>query len=98
MYFSFCSIYQELSTSLKLADITSAVEEEISASCQCQITTDIIDEESFACSEVSPNSVTYRARLSGTSERDSASLISLIEDWVSTEPTIRVRVSADVEV
>ena len=83
--------YQELSTSLKLAEITGAVEEELSGSCQCQITTDSIDEESFACSAASPNSVTYRARLSGTSERDSAFLISLIEDWVSTGPTIRVR-------
>ena len=82
---------QELSTSFKLAGITHAVEKELSASCQCQITNDTIDEESLACSEASPNSVSYRARLSGTSERDSASFISLIEDWVSTGPTIRVR-------
>ena len=84
-------LLQELSTAFKFADITRAVEEELSGSCQCQITTDSIDEESFACSEASPNSVTYRARLSGTSERDSASFISLIEDWVSTGPTIHVR-------
>ena len=82
---------QNGSVALKLADITRAVEEELSGSCQCQITTDSIDEESFACFETSPNSVTYRARLSGTFERDSASLISLIEEWVSTGPTIRVR-------
>ena len=62
----------------------------LSDSCQCEVTTDSIDEESFACSEESPNYVTYRARLSGTSEQDSASLISLIEDWVATGPTIRV--------
>ena len=80
-----------MSTSLKLADITHAVEEELSGSCKCQITTDNIDEESFACSEASPNSVTYRARLSGTFERDSTFLISLIKDWVSTGSTIRVR-------
>ena len=46
---------------------------------------------SFACSEDSSTNVTYRARLSGTSEQDSASLISLIEDWVATGPTIHVR-------
>ena len=85
----FCS--QELCTSLKLADITREVEEELSGSCECQFFNDIIDEESFSCFEASPNSVTYRARLSGTSERDSASLVSLIEDWVSTGPTIHVR-------
>ena len=76
---------------LKLADITRAVEEELSSSCQCQITNGTIDRESLGCSEVSPNSVTYQARLNGTCESSRASLISLIEDWVSTGPTIRVR-------
>ena len=74
-----------------MVDITRAVEKELSGSCHCQVTTDVIDEESFACSEVSPNSVTYQARLSGTSERGSASFMSLIEEWVSTGPTIHVR-------
>ena len=67
------------------------MQEKLNSSCQCQITNDTIDEEFFACFEASPNSVTYQARLSGTFERDSASLISLIEDWVSTGPTIHVR-------
>ena len=66
------------------------MQEVLSDSCQCQITTDSIDEELFACSEDSPIYVTYRARLSGTSERDSASLISLVKDWVATGPTVRV--------
>jgi len=66
------------------------VQEVLSDSCQCQITADGIDEESFACSKDSPNYVTYQARLSGTSEQDSASLISLVKDWVATGPTIRV--------
>ena len=91
LYIIIIIIFQNYDTALKLADITRAVEEELSGSCQCQITTDTIDGQSFACSDASPNSVTYRARLSDTIERDSASLISLIEDWVSTGPTIRVR-------
>ena len=33
----------------------------------------------------------YQARLSGTSEKDSTSFNSVIEDWVSTGPTILVR-------
>ena len=48
----------------------------------CDITSDIIDRLSFACYPESPTYVTYRARLEGTSETDSGSLISLIEDWV----------------
>ena len=49
----------------------------------CGITSDIIDMQSFRCFPDSPSHVTYRARLQGTSETDSGSLISLIEDWVS---------------
>ena len=56
--------------------------DQLIASCSdCGITSDIIDRQSFACYPESPTYVTYRARLEGTSEIDSGSLISLIEDW-----------------
>ena len=56
---------------------------QLDASClDCGISDDIIDRQSFACFEESPSFLTYRARLEGTSETDSGSLISLIEDWV----------------
>ena len=42
----------------------------------------VIDRQSFACYPESPTHVTYRTRLEGTSETDSGSLISLIEEWV----------------
>ena len=90
---SYCLIdhLQNYSSFFKLEEVTRTVQEVLSDSCQCDITADSIDEESFTCSEDSSNYVTYRARLSGTSEQDSASLISLIEDWVATGPTIRVQ-------
>ena len=47
-----------------------------------ECSSDIIDKQSFACYDESPKHVTYRARLEGTSETDSGSLISLIEQWV----------------
>ena len=69
---------------MKLEIITSAVLEQLTIMCtECGITSDIIDTPSFACFPESPTSVTYRARLLGTSEADSGSLISLIEEWVS---------------
>ena len=58
--------------------------DQLTASCSdCGITSDIIDRQSFSCYPESPTYVTYRARLEGTSETDSGSLISLIEDRVS---------------
>ena len=76
---------------MKVEDITTAVVEELTASCaECGITNDIIDKQSFACFSESPTYVTYRARLEGTSETDSGSLISLIEEWVSGGASIIV--------
>ena len=73
----------------KLADITDTVVRILSSSCtDCDITSDIIDMELFAC--FSESHVTYRARLQGTSETESSSLISLIEKWVDNNPNIGI--------
>ena len=73
----------------KLADITDTVVRILTASCaDCGITSDIIDMELFAC--FSESHVTYRARLQGTSETESSSLISLIEKWVDNNPNIGI--------
>ena len=69
-----------VSTDQKLEDITRALLQELTGG----ITSDIIDRQSFTCYPESPTHVTYRARLEGTSETDSGSLISLIEDWVGS--------------
>ena len=86
---------------MRLGDITSAVLEQLTRS--CGITSDIIDKPSFACYSESPSSVTYRARLEGTSETNSTTLISLIEEWVSGGASIIVtgvliRVDSDCSV
>ena len=82
---------QTTSTEQKLEDITSAVLEELTDSCaECGISSDIIDKQSFACFPESPTHVTFRARLGGSSETDSGSLISLLESWVSGGATIIV--------
>ena len=75
----------------KLNDISKEVVDQLTASCaECHITSDIIDKQSFSCFPDSPSHVTYRARLQGTSETDSGSLISLMEKWVSDGATIVV--------
>ena len=64
---------------------------ELSNSCQCQITADNIDQEQLPCFVESSNYVTYQARLGGTPEKDSGSLVALIDRWVSSGPTIIVQ-------
>ena len=82
---------QTTSTEQKLEDITNAVLEELTESCaECGISSDIIDRQSFSCFPESPTHVTFRARLAGSSETDSGSLISLLESWVNGGATIIV--------
>ena len=64
---------------------------ELSNSCQCQITANSIDQEQLACFDASSNYVTYQARIIGTLEKNSAFLTSLIEDWASSGPSIRLQ-------
>ena len=66
--------------------ITNAVMEQLISSCtDCN---DIIDMQSLDCA--SESVIIYRARLEGTSQRDSGSLISVIETWISSGPSFIV--------
>ena len=56
----------------------------------CDISSDIIDIPSFDCDPDSTTTVIYLARLSGTSERDSVYLITVIQNWVNDGASIRV--------
>ncbi|CAI7992557.1 hypothetical protein GBAR_LOCUS1042, partial [Geodia barretti] len=77
------SCSEEISSerSLKLEHITAAVVKELKSSCS-ECGTEMIDNQRFVCYPESPSFLTYRARLEGTSETDSGSLVSLIEVWV----------------
>ena len=66
---------------MKLSDITNAVVDQLKTSCG-ECSSEMIDNQFFVCYSESPSFVTYRARLEGTRETDSDSLISLIEEWV----------------
>ena len=73
----------------KLEHITAAVVKQLQTSCG-ECAPEMIDNHFFVCYPESPSHVTYRARLEGTSERGSDSLISLIEDWMSGGPGVIV--------
>ena len=66
---------------MKLSDVTNAVVDQLKTTCG-QCSSDMIDNQFFVCYSECPSFVTYRARLEGTRETDSDSLISLIEEWV----------------
>ena len=71
-----------------MEDITSALLQQLISSCpDCEMN-DIIDMQLIDCG--SESVILYRARLEGTSQTDSSSLISLIDDWVNTEPSFIV--------
>ena len=81
--------FSEVRQIFETGEITAAVVEELRIKC-AECGSGIVDRPSFVCYPASPSHVTYRARLEGTSERGSDSLISLIEDWVSGGPGVIV--------
>ena len=84
-------LHQIDKTEQKLEDIASAVVEELNELCQCNVSSDNIDEAFFRCFEPSSLYVTYRARLSSTPDTDSSTLVSYLESWVSGGPSITVQ-------
>ena len=58
--------------------------------CHRQYAVENIEEEHFVCFSGSEEYVTFRAQLSSTADVESSTLLSLIEGWVSTGPTIIV--------
>ena len=95
-------ILQVALTEEKLEDVKSALLEQLKLSC-AECSSDTIDMQSFSCYEESPTHITYRARLEGTSERDSGTLISMIEEWVRGETSlivtgIRMTIDSDCSV
>lgn len=66
-----------------LENITSVIEKKVSNLCMCKFANTNIDSNLLNCSGKSTYFLTYRARLSGTSEVDSQELIAHIADWVS---------------
>ena len=71
-----------------MKDITNAIISNLDSCRLCDITNNIIDSQSLSCNPEFPTHITYRARLEGTSSVDSGSLLSLIEEWVSSGPNI----------
>ena len=59
--------------------------------CQCGLTQDQITSSAFQCFPDSPQAVTYRAVLHGTTSAFSADIISHIEQWVSEGVTISIQ-------
>lgn len=75
----------------KLQDIRDGLIDELSDYCQCEVTDDNIDQERLSCSFLSKNSVTYSARINGTLDVASERLVSYLDSWISTGPTINVQ-------
>lgn len=74
-----------------LEDITDAILSVLNSSCsECGITYEIIDMRSLNCLQDNPAYMIFSARMKSTSETDSGTLISLVEEWVGEGPSINV--------
>ena len=63
----------------------------VEQTCHCEFTRDHITNSAFQCFPDSPQAVTYRAVLHGTTSASSSDLISYIEQWISDGVTISIQ-------
>ena len=72
----------------KIEDIISALVLNVEQICHCEFTRSHTTNSAFQCFLDSPQAVTYRAVLHGTTSASSSGLISFIEQWISDGVTI----------
>ena len=81
-------------TKLKLGEIQQSLAAVLNTQCQCDLTTSHISQGEFSCRTGPVDTITYRARLSGTASRSASDLASLVREWVAGgEASIKVGTS-----
>lgn len=69
--------------------IEEALIEAIERRCKCSFPIDNLLEDSFSCDK-SPQAIVYRNTLIGTQNFNATEIIAFIQDWVYSEPKIKV--------
>lgn len=60
----------------------------INNTCQCNFETDYITDDSIICDETALSKLTYRGRITTFQNISSNQLISIIQEWIDTAPTV----------
>ena len=75
----------------KAEEVTAMIIDNVNQACpECVLTPDRITDSFWKCFPESPQSVTYRAMVHGTSDRTSAEVVTAIESLVRSDVPIRV--------
>ena len=65
----------------KLSQIRQSLMATLTSQCNCNVTTSHISQGEFSCRTGPTDTVTYRARVSGTSSRSASDMVELIRSW-----------------
>ena len=78
----------------KLSQIRQSLMATLTSQCNCNVTTSHISQGEFSCRTDPTDTVTYRARVSGTSSRSASDMVELIRSWAQGgDASIKVGVS-----
>ena len=75
----------------KASEIANNVINKLQQLCQCNLAANIINIGGFICFTQSPQYVTYRAKIQGTTNVAALELISYIEQWVTSGVKVNVK-------
>ncbi len=94
-----CNQYVASEASLKVADITSAIELGVTDLCNCSLDSVFLSDAILKCFDESPQHVVFRAVLSSVTEQSASELVGLFEKWViSTESVVIQNVHLELDV
>ena len=88
---------QEIDPTKKKEDLLNSVTSAVDNLCQCEFSGktfhDVDTTAAFQCFDNSPTAVTFRGEIGSTMGVNSSQVISYMEQWVATNPTIVIQSS-----
>ena len=90
-YYYYLQILQNENANAKVEAVSAAIISNINQCCQCGLSHENITDGVFRCFSSSPQAVTFRAILHGTTKASSSEIIRFIEQWISNQITIPVQ-------
>ncbi len=82
---------QESELNYKIDAVLEAISQSLNAYCSCDIQRSYFDDAHFMCNEIDKDRVILQARVAGTSQSDSKTLLDYLELWLQSSPKVAIR-------
>ena len=82
---------QESELNYKIDAALGEISQSLNTYCSCDIQRSYFDDAQFTCNELDKDRVILQARVAGTSQSDSKTLLDYLQLWIQNSPNVTIR-------